>query len=169
MTFEPKLIKLSITEAAELRRQASKHSNQTELSRNGIDDETKPCPLRKLEAFLGFAVCVDERVSRRQQIGVQTEATISRKGEVADPVCRIKGAMDQISSGSNMLRPRNNKISEREIGAGLETSQATLLDQVIAELAKTDPDSIAAKALAGYHAKVNKGEARSVAVAMLKT
>src|SRR4029077_9446655 len=134
MTFEPKLIKLSIIEAAELGCQASERPNQIELSRNGIDDETKPCPLRKLEAFLGFAVRVDERVSRREQIGVQAEATISRKGEIADPVCRIKGSMDQISSGSDMPRPRDDKISERKIDTGLEASQATLLDQVIAEL-----------------------------------
>ncbi len=90
MTFEPKLIKLSIIEAAELGCQASKRPNQVELSRDGINHEPKPCPLRKLEAILGFAMCVDERVSRREQIGVQTEATISRKGEVADPVCSIK-------------------------------------------------------------------------------
>ena len=106
MTFEPKLIKVSIIEAAELGCHASERPNQIKLSRNGIDDETKPRPLHKLEAFLGFAVCVDERVSRREQIGVQAEATISRKGEVADPICSIKGSMDQISSGSDMPRPR---------------------------------------------------------------
>ena len=113
MTFEPKLIKLTIIEASELRCQASKRPNQIELSRDGIDDETKPCPLRKFEAFFGFSVCVDERVSRREKIGVQAEATISRKGGVADPVCRIKGSTYQIASGSDMLRPRNDKISER--------------------------------------------------------
>ena len=99
MTFESKLIKLSIIEASELRCQASKRPNQIELSRNGIDDETKPCPLRKLEAFFGFSVCVDERVSRREQIGVQAEATISGKGEIADLVCDY-----QRLDGSNLER-----------------------------------------------------------------
>ena len=99
MTFEPKLIKLSIIEGAELRCQASERPDQTELSRNGIDDETEPCPLRKLEAFLGFALCLNERISRREQIRVQAEATISRKGEIADLVCGY-----QRLDGSNLER-----------------------------------------------------------------
>ena len=90
MTFEPALNKLSIIEAAELGCQTSKRPNQVELSGYSVDDETKPSPLRKLEAILGFAMCLDQRVSCGEQIGVQTEATISRKGEVADPVCSIK-------------------------------------------------------------------------------
>src|ERR1700735_3509970 len=102
MTFEPKLIKLSIIEAAEVRSQAAKRPNQIELCRNSIDDKTKPCPLRKLEAFIGFSVCLDERVSGREQIGVQAEATIGCKGEIADLVSTIKGSMDQISSSSDM-------------------------------------------------------------------
>src|ERR1700751_4721923 len=138
MTFETKLIKVSIIETAELCCQASKHPNQIELSRYGVDDETKPSPLRKLEANFCFPVGLDERVSRREQIGVQTETTIRCKGEVADPVCSIEGSTYQIPSGSNMLRPWNHKIRERQIGTGLEALQATLLHQVIGESPKAN-------------------------------
>src|ERR1700751_3281282 len=107
MTFEPALNKLTIIEAAELGCQASKHPNQVELSGYRIDDEAKPSPLCKLEAILGFSMCVDQWISCGEQIGVQTEAAISSKGEVADPVGSIKGSKYQVSGGSDMLGTRN--------------------------------------------------------------
>src|ERR1700747_2259150 len=119
MTFEPALNKLSIIEAAELGGQTSKRPNQVELSRYSIDDETKPSPLRKLEAIHGFPMCLGQWLSCGEQIGVQMEAAISSKGEVADPVGSIKGSKYQVSGRADMLGPRNHEVCKRQIRTGL--------------------------------------------------
>ena len=69
--LEPALVELRVVEGAEVRRQSTKRPDQPELRGDDVDDETEPRLLRKFEPILGFALHLDERISRREKVRVQ--------------------------------------------------------------------------------------------------
>src|SRR5882757_10433544 len=166
--FEPALVELRIVEGRELRRQAPESPNEPELSDDDVDNETKTRLPREFEAVLGFSLHVAKRISRREKIRVQVVAAISRKGEVADFVCRVEGATHQNSSGLDVPRPGNDKIPEGHVGTGLEAMQSALLHQFVTEPAESESGPVVAKVGSENHAKPDIGEARSVTVTMLE-
>ena len=87
-----KLVELLIVEAAKFRRQPAQRPDQPELRDDDVADETKPRLLRERETMLGFTLHLDERIARREKVRVQIGATVSRKGQVADPVCGLECA-----------------------------------------------------------------------------
>ena len=68
--FEFKFVEFPVVQTAETRRKAAKIADERNLRRDHLNDGKDTSLLSKLQAFLGFALCVDERVSRREQIGV---------------------------------------------------------------------------------------------------
>src|ERR1700692_4960504 len=118
--FEPALVELRIVEGREPRRKAPESPNEPELSDDDVDNETKTRFARQFEADLGFSLHVAKRISRRAKIRVQVVAAISRKGEVADFVCRVEGSTHHDASALYVPRPGNDKIPEGHKGAGLE-------------------------------------------------
>ena len=113
MALDAELVKLLVVEAAECGRQAAQGADQPKLPGESVDHEAKPAFLGKLEAFLGFALHVDERVTRREKVGDQVVAAQGREREVADGVRDIERATDQIAAGADMLGPRHDEIAER--------------------------------------------------------
>ena len=79
---------------------------------------------------------------------------VGRISEVADLVCRLERAAQQIAAGPDMSRPGQHDIAEVHIGPGLEARQSALFDQVIAELAEAKSGLVVAEARAGDHAKM---------------
>src|SRR5262245_57198648 len=67
-----------------------------------------------------------------------------------------------------MSRPWQDDISEGHIGSSLKTLQSAFFDEVIAEPTEAKPVLVVAEARPGYDGKPYIGEARPVAVAMLK-
>ena len=72
----PKLIKLSIVEAAEFRRQAAQRPDQPELRGDEVNAKREPRLLRKREAMLGFALHLNQRVARGEEVRVQLIAAV---------------------------------------------------------------------------------------------
>jgi hypothetical protein len=70
MALEAKLVKLDIVKGPELGRQAAESPNQPELGRDNVNDETEPGFLGKIEAILGFALHVAERISGREKVRI---------------------------------------------------------------------------------------------------
>jgi hypothetical protein len=68
MALEPELIKPLAVETAEDRRQAAEGADQPKLYGESVHHETKPAFLGKLEAFLGFSLHVDERITHREKV-----------------------------------------------------------------------------------------------------
>jgi hypothetical protein len=71
VAFEPKLIKLSIIEGTEFGRRTAQCLDKPELRADGVDDHAEPSPLDKLETIFGFSLCLDERLSRREEDRIQ--------------------------------------------------------------------------------------------------
>ena len=70
MALEVKLIKLDIVKGPELGRQAAESPDQPELGRDDVNHQTEPSFFGKIEAILGFALHVAERVSGREKIRI---------------------------------------------------------------------------------------------------
>src|SRR4029450_3086681 len=66
--LDPALIKALVVETAEDRRQAAEGADQPKLRGEDCDQQTKPGFLGKREAFLGLALPVDERLTRREKM-----------------------------------------------------------------------------------------------------
>jgi len=120
MTLEPKLIKLSIVKGAECRRQPTERPDQRELHGDDVNDATVLNLPGKLEAILGCALYLDERIARCEHVVVQMVAGVCRKCEVAELVRRLERATHQITAGLDMSGPRHDETSEDHIGSGLE-------------------------------------------------
>src|SRR5262249_5033591 len=167
MALELKLIERPIVQRAEFRRQPAECPDEAELRCDDVNDETKTKPslLRKLEAILDFTLHLPERLSARQEVGVQVDAAVHRKTEVADPVRHRECPMDQVAAGPDMFRPRHHVASEDHTGPGLEALQAAFFDQLIAEPAEPKSVPVVAEVRSGYLPKPYIGDARPVAIA----
>src|SRR5258708_20856619 len=97
MALELNLIKLLIVKRAKFRRQATERTDKPELASDHVNDETKPCLLRKLEAILGFTLHLSDRISRRQEIRVQVLAAVRTESQVTFLVRGLKRATEQLT------------------------------------------------------------------------
>src|SRR4029077_11640483 len=122
----------------------------------------------KLEAILGFALYLNERIARREKGRVQVQAAVRRQGEIADLVRGLELPTQQIAASLDMFRPGHDKISKAHIGPGLEAPQSAFFDQFIAKPAESTSGCVVVEMWTGDHAKPYIGEARTVAVAMLE-
>ena len=110
------------------------------------------------ETMLCFAFHLGERIARHEKVRGQFVSAIGGVSEVADRVCRLERAAQQIAAGPDMSRPGQHTICKVQIGPGLETRQSASFDQVIAELTEAIKGLIVAEARAGDHAKSNVGD-----------
>src|SRR5258708_19613997 len=124
MALEPRLIELLIVEAAECRRQAAQRPDQPELGDDAVNDKPEPRLLREREAMLGFAFHLGKRIARHEKVRVQLVAAVAGVSEVADRVCRLEGATQQIAASPDMSRPGQNPICNPQIGPGPQTRQS---------------------------------------------
>jgi hypothetical protein len=69
--LESQLLKLSIVKATKFLRQATEGPDQPELRDNAINDKAEPHVPGKLQAVLGFALYLNERIACCEQIRVQ--------------------------------------------------------------------------------------------------
>src|SRR6202163_1198973 len=121
MALDPTLIKLLTVEGAECRRQAAQRPDQPKLGGDGVNDKPEPRLLREREAMLGFAFHLGKRIARREKVRVHFVAAVCGVSEVADLVCRLERAAQQIAASPDMSRPGQNATTKVHIGPGLET------------------------------------------------
>src|SRR5215469_16845760 len=168
MAFELKLSELPIIKATEFWSQLAERPNESGLGDDGVDDETEPNLLRKLKAALGFALDLNERISRREKVRVQDVAGVCRKVEVANLVANRESATLQIAAGPDMFRPRHNEASKALVGPGLETVQSASFNQLIAEPTESKSGLVVAEVWSGDDPKPYVRKARTVAVSVLQ-
>src|SRR5215470_12291962 len=99
---------MRVVEATKTRRKAAKITDERKLRRNDVNDRTETGFLDKLQALLGFALHVGERITYRQKPVIEVVARICRVGEIADAVGGIKRPTEQIPLGSQMFAPRDD-------------------------------------------------------------
>src|SRR6266849_3482120 len=169
MVFHPRLIHISIIEAAELRGQAAERPNECELRRDDVNDNAEAYLPQKRERILGSTLHLHKLFPRREKITEKLATAISRPGKVTHFVSSVKGATYEVATGPDMSRPGHDDISENRIRTRAEALQSTLLDQVIAELTKSQCcAAVVAEKRTGNHCKPQIGNARGVAVAVLE-
>src|ERR1700757_2333213 len=159
MPFERDLIKSLFVERAEFRRQTPKGPNKPELRANDVDDETKPHFLRKVQAMLGFALHINERIAGCEKVPIQCLAAVCCKSEVAGLARGLESTTQQITANPDMFRPWHDEISEAHMGPGLEAIKPALFDKVIAEATETKSGLVVAEVRSEYNAKPYIGEA----------
>src|SRR5260370_31250504 len=114
--------------------------------------------------MLGFTLHVRKLFARREKI-TDKEATASRPGKVTHFVRSIKGATYEVATGPDMSRPGHDDISENRIHTRAEALQSALLDQVIAELTKSQYcAAVVAEKRTRNHGKPQIGNTRAIAV-----
>src|SRR5258708_12295842 len=168
MVFHPRLIHIPIVEAPEFRGQAAERPNERKLRRDDVNDKAEAYFPRKRERILGFTLHLRKLFPRREKI-TDKEATASRPGKVTHFVRDIKGATYEIATGPDMSRPGHDDIPENRIHTRAEALQSTLLDQVIAELTKSQYcPAVVAEKRTSDHGEPQIGNARAVAVPLLE-
>src|SRR5262245_34090806 len=151
--LDPKLIELLIVKTAECRCQPTERPDQRELHGDDVTDATVSNLPGKLEAILGCALHLDERIARREHVVVQKVAGVGRIREVAGLERRREPATHQLAAIPDMARPGENGASKSQIGPGLEALKTAPFNQVIAEPTEAICRLIVAEARAGDHAK----------------
>src|SRR5215472_6592966 len=101
-----------IVETAEFHSQAAKALHKGELRPDVILDEAKTKFLHELEVILGFALYFGKVVSGCQHVLDYVIATEARMRNVTALVCNIECAAHEIAARADMLRPRQDDISE---------------------------------------------------------
>src|SRR5262245_27128417 len=112
MALEPQLVEAFVIERAECCCQATQGPDEPELRGDAIYDETKPDVRRELETRLRFTLHLGQRVSRREQIGVQDVAAVCGIREISDPVRGVEMATLELSPCLDVFRPGNDKSSK---------------------------------------------------------
>src|SRR5215469_3012285 len=168
MALELSLVKSLIVKGAEFRCRTAECPDKPELASDYINDEPKPRLLRKLEAILGFALHLRERISRRQEVCVQVVAAARRKGQISGLVGGLKSATQQTTASQEMFRPWHDVAAETRIGPGLEPLQAAFLNEFVTEASESKSVAVGAELRSSYHTKPYIGEARTVTIAVLE-
>src|SRR5208337_377626 len=163
-----KLVKLAIVEAAEFPRPAAQRADEAELGAGEVYDELEPRLLREREANFHLALYFNERISRREEVRVQTDIAVCGERQVAALVGDFKRTPQDIEAGPDMSRPWNDVSREVFIGPGLEAFQIALFDQLVAESTESISCRIVAKARPSNIAKRYIVIAGTVAVAALE-
>src|SRR5260221_14682705 len=99
MVFHPRLIHISIIEAAELRGQAAERPNECELRRDDVNDNAEAYLSEKRERILGFRLHFHKLFPRREKIAEMLATALSLPGKGTHFVRRIKGATYEIPTG----------------------------------------------------------------------
>ena len=110
--------------------------------------------------MFGFAFHLGERIARGENVRGQFVAAIGGVNEIADLVCRLERAAQQIAASPDMSRPRQNDVAKFHIDPGLETGQPAFFDQVIAKPTEAVGLLIVAEARASDNAKECIGDDR---------
>src|SRR5215510_6088687 len=153
IALELDLIELIIVKGSKFWSQAAKGPDKAELRFDMVDDETESNLLCKLEAILGFTLCLSQLISCCQHIFDKVVAAKARKGNITNFVGGIEGAVHQIAAGLDMSRPWQDDISEVHIGSSLVALQSAFFDQVITEPPEAKPVLVVAEARPGYDGK----------------
>ena len=142
-----------MVKGAEYWSQPTERAYEGKLHANEINHEAEAYLLRKREAFLGFTLHLNQRVSRRQKIRVQVVTAVRRETEIAGLVRGLERPAHQVPTGPDMFRPWDDEISETHIGACLEAIQTRFFAQFIAEPAESKSRLVVAEMRTSYHAK----------------
>ena len=94
---------MGVIEATETHRKAAKIADKRKLRRDDVNYRTMTGFLGKLQALLGFALHVGERISYRQKPVIQVMARVCRVCEIADAIGGIKRSTEQTSRMSRSL------------------------------------------------------------------
>src|SRR5208283_534502 len=137
---------LAIVEAAEFPRPAAQRADEAELGAGEVYDELEPRLLREREANFHLALYFNERISRREEVRVQTDIAVCGERQVAALVGDFKRTPQDIAAGQDMSRPRNDVSPEVFIGPGLEAFQLALFDKFAAESTESISGRIVAEA-----------------------
>ena len=132
MALEPRLVELARRQSEPkigVRPRSVRMS--CELRGDDVDDETEPRLPRELEAMLGFALHLDERIARRKKVRVQIVAAVRGIGEVADFVRRHRrrAAADRRPARTCLVQARREP-PKHIVDLRLEALQPALLHQV---------------------------------------
>ncbi len=169
MVLDLGFVEVLIVERTECRCHAAEGSDESKLRRKAVADEAKPRFQCKVEAILGMALHVYERIPRREKVSSQAVATVRGESEDTCLIRNLESAMQQITAGSKGLRPRHDAVRKGQIGSGQKARQPAAFDQVAANPAQSIPIRVVAKLHTGYHAKYHISDTRTIAVTVLET
>ena len=148
-------------------RQSSEGSNKPEDPVDRVNAKSEPCLARKVEAIFRFILHGGQRRPRCGKLGDQTDSGIDRVGEVANSIRNREGSLLNATAIREAFHPGHDHPCETDVGRSLETFQATLFDQFIAEPGESKRILIIAEPMSCYVAEPNVDEARTVAATTL--
>src|SRR5260370_36794609 len=115
MVLHPRLIHISIIEAAEFRGQAAERPNECKLRRDDVNETPEAYLPLKRERILGFTLHLRKLFPRREKIRDQFATAISRPFKVTHFVRSIKGATHEVATGPALCRPVHDDISQKRM------------------------------------------------------
>src|SRR5262249_39120732 len=148
------LVEPLVVETTKGLRQATERPDKPKLGGDDVDHEAEPHLLGRLEASLGFAFSVDERITCREEVSYQSNAAISGIRDVSGSIRRVEAETQKIAAGPHMLFPHNDE-AKAETCARPEALQSPLFDQVIAEPSEPITRLVIAKARSSDDAQMN--------------
>ena len=168
MALERELLEPNVIETAECRGEAAQRADELQLARDEVLEQAEPGLLRKLEAALGLALHLDERIATGQHVAVHLLAAIRCKRQVAALVRGFEGPARQLAGGADMRRPRHEEGAEAHVGPGLVTLEPALFDQLIAKPAELSCGLVLVEVSCRDQTEPYVGDTGSVAIAVLE-
>ena len=169
MALKLSLIELLVIKRTEFLCQTPKSPYQLEIRRDDISRESDPRFLCKLNTFFSLSLRLGQGVSDDQKIHDNLRQAVCRVCKVPSLVSDVECVTYQLSGLAKMPRHGNYNASETHTCASLKPLQSALLEQVVAELTKSNCVFVFTESRCGYHCKPHISKGRCVGVAVLET
>src|SRR5580658_5572431 len=162
IALEVFLVELRVVKGAESCRQTPECSNKTQDPVDRVNAKTELRLPRKVEAVFRLTLHRNQRISRRGELGDQTNTGVHRVCEVADSIRNLEGLRLHVTAIREGFHPGHDHARETDIGGSLEAFQAALFDQIVAELSESKRILVIAESMSCHVAEPNINEARTV-------
>src|SRR5580704_870716 len=168
MMFGIRFVIVPGIKAAEGRCQTAKCTDQAQLCGAILGHQAETCLLDEGESLLRLCLHLREGIAHEQIIRDQFVPAIGRERKVPRSISDIESPPDQIPSLRGVLRPRWER-AKRNVGSRLVARQVALFDEIVAQLAETEPILVIVEARSSEHPKPYIAETRRIAVTVLQT
>jgi len=167
-TFRVALGVFEVVQRSKRRGQPAQRHDQPELCSAQLDDQAELHALGECEAVDTFRLRLRERIADRQIVRNDLIPAVRSKRQIADPIRRVERPSNELTSTADVCRPRHDGAADVHIGSGLIARQTAFLDQVIAQLGKSEAVLVVVETRPCKHPQPDVAKTRTVAVAVLE-
>src|SRR6185437_14763252 len=166
--FKRSLAEMCVVETAKSGSQTPQGSDQTELRRDEVSGVTETRLFGELETILSLTLRLTQWITGGKKVCIQVIEAVHGGSEITGLGGCVESHLKQRPTILDVFHPWQGILRKPEIGTSLESLQASLLDQPIAELAQAECSFIVTVARPRYLAEEYISDTRAITMSPLE-